>query len=352
MLAWVFAMLIGLVMIYSTSSMLAESKFGSHLYFFVQQLVWTLLALGSVWVILRIDIKEYAVYSTLVMFVILVALSIVFAMPARNGAHRWLFVGPLAVQPSELFKFAMIVYLAFSLSNPKRDLSRLKQLLFPYVPLVGLGLLLILAEPDLGSTIVILATALVMFYLGGARMKHLAFALLPSAGLSAFVVFVLGYKKSRILDYMTALADPLQGSYQAKQAALTFGAGGMFGTGIGEGSQKLFFLPYPHTDFVFAAIGEEVGFVGLIVILALLFYIIWRGLHIASAQPDRFGFLLASGMTLSLFISIAVNIGVVTSLLPVTGLPLPFLSYGGSSLLVSSAAIGVLLNLSRRMVRT
>ncbi|UCC45057.1 MAG: FtsW/RodA/SpoVE family cell cycle protein, partial [Candidatus Zixiibacteriota bacterium] len=161
-------------------------------------------------------------------------------------------------------------------------------------------------------------------------------------------VFVLGYKKARIMDYLSSIFDPLQGSYQVKQAALTLGSGGLLGTGLGEGRQKLFFLPYPHTDFIFAATGEEVGLFGLLLILGLMGFILWRGWSIALRQPDRFGFLLAGGMTWAIFVSMAVNIGVVTALLPVTGLPLPFFSYGGSSLLVSSAAVGVLLNLSRR----
>jgi cell division protein FtsW len=238
------------------------------------------------------------------------------------------------------------------LANPRRDLTDLKQLLLPYLPLVAIGLGLILLEPDLGSTIVISITVIGIFFLAGARLKHLAVAIMPLAAVGTAVVFVIGYKKDRILDFMAAIVDPLMGSYQAKQAALTLGAGGWLGVGLGEGRQKLFFLPYPHTDFIFAASGEEVGLVGLMIILTALFVILWRGLKISYAQPDKFGYLLAAGMTLSLFVNIAVNIGVVTSLLPVTGLPLPFISYGGSSLLMSSAAVGVLLNLSRRMVRS
>jgi len=337
-------------MIYSTSSIIAESRFGSHLYFFRQQLLWALLSVLLVVVISRLDLKRVAVYSVPALLLTLVALALVFLMPARNDAHRWLMLGPLTFQPSEVFKFVLVIYLAFSLSNRKRDIADLRQLLIPYAPLVGIGLLLILIEPDLGSTVVIFATVLGIFFLAGARMKHLMTAFLPPAAAASAVVFVLGYKKDRILDYLAAIADPLQGSYQAKQAALTLGAGGLLGTGLGEGRQKLFFLPYPHTDFIFAATGEEVGLFGLLVILGLLFYILKRGLKIAYAQPDRFGYLLASGVTLSLFINVAVNVSVVTSLLPVTGLPLPFISYGGSSLLMSSAAIGVLLNLSRRTV--
>ncbi|UCD64702.1 MAG: putative lipid II flippase FtsW [Candidatus Zixiibacteriota bacterium] len=346
---YVLLVLVGLVMVYSVSSMMAESRFGSHLFFLKSQLMWAVLSAAVMAFVCRIDLKKWSVYSAPALLAVLLLLALVFLMPARNGAHRWLVVGPLTAQPSELFKFVMIVYLAFSLSNQKRNIGELRQLLLPYVPMIGLGLLLVVLEPDLGTTIVIFLTALGMFFLAGARMKHLLAGIVPLAGTAAFIVFGLGYNKKRILDYLSSVQDPLQGSYQVKQAALTLGSGGILGTGLGEGRQKLFFLPYPHTDFVFAAIGEEVGMLGLLVILAALFFILWRGLKIASHQPDRFGYLLASGMVLSLFIAIAINLGVVTALLPVTGLPLPFLSYGGSSLLVSSTAVAVLLNLSRRV---
>jgi cell division protein FtsW len=258
-------------------------------------------------------------------------------------------LGPLTLQPSELFRFLMIVYLAFSLANPRRDITQLKDLLIPYVPILAVGLGLIMLEPDLGTTLVLVVTAAGIFFLAGARLRHLLYAAAPAALAGMVMVFGLGYKKARVLDYLSAIRDPLAGGYQVKQAALTLGSGGLFGVGLGDGRQKLFFLPYPHTDFIFASIGEEVGFIGLMVVLAGLAFIIIRGLKIAAHQPDRFGYLLAAGMTWSLFVNIAINIGVVTALLPVTGLALPFLSYGGSSLLISSACIGVLLNLSRRV---
>jgi len=350
-LGYVLMLLAGLVMIYSTSSILAESRFGSQLYFLSHQLVWALISLVAIYFILKIDLKKFAIYSAPAILLILVLLAMVFFMPARNGAQRWLFLGPVSFQPSEIFKFLIVFYLAFSLSNPKRDITNLKQVLYPYVPLIGLGLVLILLEPDLGSTIVILITTLGIFFVAGARIKHLLMATLPQAALGLLVVFAFGYKKARILDYLSAVKDPLQGSYHLKQAVLTLGSGGVMGTGLGEGRQKLFFLPYPHTDFIFAGIGEEIGLLGLLVILGGLFYILRRGLKIAAGQPDKFGFLLAVGMTWSLFVNMAVNLGVVTGLLPVTGLALPFLSYGGSSLLMCSAAIGVLLNLSGRVAR-
>ena len=346
--AYLLTIMVGLVMVYSTSSMLAESRFGSHLFFLRHQLMWAVISIGAMFLILKMNLERLAIYSAPGLLLTLLLLSLVFLMPARNGSHRWLFLGPITVQPSEMFRFLMIVYLAFSLANPKRDITQLKKLIFPYAPIIGLGLALILAEPDLGSTIVIFLTAVGIFFLAGARVRHLLTAALPLTGLASFVVFVIGYKKDRVLTYLSSVLDPLQGSYQLKQAALTLGSGGIFGTGLGEGRQKLFFLPYPHTDFIFASTGEEVGFIGLLVLLGLLFFLLYKGFKIASMQPDKFGFLLAAGMTWSLFVNIAINIGVVTGLLPVTGLPLPFISYGGSSLLMSSCSIAVLLNLSRR----
>ena len=191
-------------------------------------------------------------------------------------------------------------------------------------------------------------TVLIIFYLAGLRLIHLAALLLPLVGLVSIMVFIVGYKKPRVMDYLSAVGDPLSGSYQIKQAVLALGAGGLFGAGLGNGRQKLFFLPYPHTDFIFASIGEELGFIGLLVILGLFGIIIWRGTKIARYQPDQFGFLLAMGIVASIFTATVINIGVVTSLLPTTGIPLPFLSYGGSALVVSVVSIAALLNLSRR----
>lgn len=340
--------LFGLIMVYSTSSLLAEERFGSHLYFFKRQLMWLALSAALVAIVIRVDLKWLSAYSPMIVFGAIVALALVFIMPARNGSQRWLFFGPLTVQPSEFARLAVVYYLAFSLSLANHDLRDYRLLLVPYLPIIGTMLVLILLEPDLGTALTMGLTALALFFMAGARLFHLIAGLAPLATAGAFLVFVIGYKADRIKTYLAALSDPLSGSYQVKQAILTLGAGGIGGVGLGDGRQKHFFLPYPHTDFVFAAIGEEVGFIGLTLALALFLLILYRGLKIASYQPDRFGYLLASGITLGLFFNIAINIGVVTSLLPTTGLPLPLLSYGGSSLLVTLLSIGALLNLSRR----
>lgn len=338
----------GMVMVYSSSSVMAESRFGSNLFFLKRQFIWLILGSLAGYIVYKIDLKKLSAYSVPLLFLTIMLLAMVFLMPARNGSHRWLFIGPFSLQPSELFKLAVILYLAFSLSQKKRDITQWKQFLYPYGPFIAIGLALIILEPGLGSAITISLTVLIIFFLAGVRMYHLAIFILPITSLVAFMVFVLGYKSARVFDYLDAVKSPLDGSYQVKQAVLTLGAGGLFGSGLGNGRQKLFFLPYPHTDFVFASIGEEVGFVGLAVILLLFYIIIFRGIKIARYQPDRFGYLLAMGVTASIFISVFVNICVVTALLPTTGIPLPLISYGGTSLLISICSIAVLLNLSRR----
>ncbi len=335
-------------MIYSSSSVMAESRFDGQLFFIKRQIMWLIIGLAASVVILKADLKKLSVYSVPVLFAMIVLLAAVFVMPARNGSHRWIFLGPFSLQPSELFKLVVIFYLAFSLSKRNKEIATWKEFLIPYAPLIGSGLLLIIFEPGLGSAIVISLTVLVIFFLSGLRMKYLAALVFPLISLGIFLVIVLGYKKQRVIDYLTAFKDPLEGSYQIKQAALTLGAGGIFGSGFGDGRQKMFFLPYPHTDFIFASIGEELGFIGLAAILVLFFVIIARGLAIAKYQPDRFGYLLATGITASLAVSVIINVGVVTSVLPTTGIPLPLMSYGGTSLLVSICSIAVLLNLSRR----
>ncbi len=340
--------IIGAIMVYSTSSLLAEQRFGSHLFFIKRQLLWLAVSAGLMGLVMKADLKRLGQYTPLAIVAIIIALALVFVMPARNGSHRWLFLGPFAVQPSELAKIVLLYYLAYSFSRADSDISDYRKSLLPHAPLVGLMVLLIMFEPDLGTVIVLGLTTMSMLYLAGARLLHLATAVAPLALAGAVMVFGFGHKIGRIKTYLASLSDPLAGSYQVKQAILTFGAGGFWGAGLGDGIQKHFFLPYPHTDFIFAAAGEELGFIGLSVALALYLLVLYRGLKIASYQPDRFGYLLASGITMLLFFNIAINIGVVTSLIPTTGLPLPLMSYGGSSLLVSLLGIAILLNLSRR----
>jgi len=346
--AAVFLVIIGLVTVYSASSLIARESFNSQFHFLYKQAIFLLLGILIALVVIRLDLKRLAPYSVPIVFICIALLAAVFAFPSRNDAHRWINIGPFTIQPSELFKLAIIYYLAFSLSQKKRNIEDWRQLVFPYAPLIGSGILLIIFEPGLGSALTITATVIVILFLAGMRLYHLALFTVPLGAVATFLIFIYGYKKARVLDYLSAIQDPLAGSFQVKQAILAMGAGGLYGAGLGNGRQKMFFLPYPYTDFIYASIGEEFGFIGLCIILLLFAIIVWRGIHIALYQPDRFGFLLAMGVTASIMIAVVINVGVVTTLLPTTGIPLPLISYGGTALLVSIASIAILLNLSRR----
>ncbi len=358
LLAVSLLILIGTVMVYSSSSAIAQNamneegrKYSSHAFFLKRQVVFLILAYIVMYVAARINIEKIRQYIFPGLILSFILLIVVFFTDPIRGTHRWLSLGFATFQPSEIFKYLMIFYLAHSLSQKNRSLYTLKLYIWPYGPLILGGMLLIIFEPDLGSVLVMGATIVTLFYLAGARIKHMAYAIGGSAMAVYGVIFIAGYREGRVLDYFTWLADPMQAPHQVKQSILSIANGGILGAGLGNGVFKQFFLPEPHTDFIFASIGEELGVWGLLLTLGLFFTLIWRGLRIATGQPDKFKFLLATGLIICLAVNICINIAVVLGLIPTTGLPLPFLSYGGSSLVVSSAAIGLLLNLSRSRLR-
>ena len=345
--------LIGGVMVYSSSSAIADGndKFSGHAFFLKRQLVWLIVAYVAMFLAARVNLDNVRWMIAPALFATFALLLLVFFMPKVRETHRWISLGPIALQPSEIFKYVVIVYLAHSLSQKGRNLDDVRRYLWPYGPILGVGAILIVLEPDLGTALVMGGSVLVMLYLAGARLKHLAIAVAGSAATVSILVFVLGYKRARIDTYLASLSDPLQASHQVRQSILSLANGGVTGAGLGNGIFKQFFLPEPHTDFIFASIGEELGLIGLSATLLLLFGLIWRGLKIARRQTDRFHFLLATGLTMCLAVNMVINVAVVLGLIPTTGVTLPFLSYGGSSLAVSAAAVGVLLNLSRRRER-
>lgn len=337
---------VGVVMVYSSSHFIAEKKFDTPHFFLLRQLVWSLVALSSLFVLSRIDYHLYRkIALPLLALAFLLLVLVLFARPIK-GAHRWISFKFFQFQPSEFFKFALAVYLAHSLAKRAGRIAEWRYLLIPYAPLLLLAFLLIMREPDLGTFLTIASVTFLGLFVVGARLKHLAMLIIPLALVGAILVFGFGYKKARVADYARSFADPVEGSYQVKQAVLALGSGGLLGRGLGEGHQKMFYLPEPHTDFIFASIGEEGGFVGLGLLLFFFLVLIWRGWMIATRAPDVFGFLLAFVLTASIFVSVVLNVAVVTGLLPTTGIPLPFLSYGGSSLLVTALAIGVLQNIA------
>jgi len=345
--------LIGTVMVYSSSSAIADGsdKFSSHAFFLKRQLLWLALAFATMFVAAHINIDHFRGLIGPALIVSMLLLAVVFLTPKIRETHRWLSLGPLTFQPSELFKFVLVFYLAHSLSQKGRTLDNPRLYLWPYGAIIGLGVLLIVLEPDLGSVLILGATAIGIFFLAGARLNHIVLAVCGSSLAVYILVFVIGYKRLRVESFLASLSDPMMAPHQVKQAILSLACGGVFGVGLGDGVFKQFFLPEPHTDFIFASIGEELGLLGLMVTLVLLLGMIWRGLKIAAVQDDRFRYLLASGLTVCLAVNIIINIAVVLGMIPTTGLTLPFLSYGGSSLIMSSAAVGVLLNLSRGKAR-
>ncbi|HEU4940200.1 MAG TPA: putative lipid II flippase FtsW [Candidatus Eisenbacteria bacterium] len=345
---------LGIVMVYSSSAFLGAERFQSEYFFLKRHAVRVLLGLALLLVLARVDYHVYARFApwafgaSVVLLVVLVALG----GEGIRGANRWLSLATINVQPTELARVACVVYLARLLDRKGDRMGSFKDGVLPAVLTLGLLSVLILLQPNLGSTIALLTTGFVMLHLAGARTRHLG--LLVLCGVLAAWVQVLRhpYMMERVAAWRGLWGgsiDALGRNWQLSQSILALGSGGVLGTGPGHGLQKVFFLPDPHTDFIFAVIGEELGFVGTALVLAAYLALFLRGLKIAGSAPDRFGFLLAAGLTVNLSVYVAMNIAVVTGVIPTTGLPLPFLSYGGSALVVNLGVIGVLLNIASQM---
>jgi len=338
----------GVVMVYSASAILALEKMGSTTFFAKRQAIWAIISLCLILVLTKVDYHRFEKLSPFVLLVSLSLLVAVLFVPSTRGASRWIKLGPATFQPSEFFKYALILFMAYSLSKKKDQIRELRFVILPYFVILGIASLLILKQPHLGAVLLLSTIVLGMLFVARAKIRHLLLIIVPVA-LSVFIlVFFVGYKRARVDDYLKSLENPLEGGYQMKQSVLALSSGEILGNGPGEGKAKLFFLPEPHTDFIFATIGEELGFVGSSAILILFFLLIARGMSIARGAPDDFGYLLAFGITFCIFVGVLINAGVVVGLLPTTGLPMPFLSYGGSSLIFTAAGIGILLNISRQ----
>ena len=338
----------GTVMVYSASAILADERFGSSTFFIKKQILWAGISLFLIFILTKVDYHKYEKYANLFLLFSLISLvAVLFSQPIKE-ATRWIRLGPVVFQPSELFKYALVLFMAHSLSKRKNKIKNFKYVLLPYFLVLGIASFLIIKQPHLGAILSVSIIFLVMLFVAGTKVKHILVISAPVVAAIFILVFGFGYKKQRVVDYLQFIRNPLEGSYQMKQSVLGLGAGEILGAGLGEGKQKLFFLPEPHTDFIFATIGEEGGFLICTSIMVLFFILALRGLSIANRAPDNFGFFLALGITSCIFVCVLINAGVVVGLLPTTGIPMPFLSYGGSSLIFSSMGIGVLLNISRQ----
>ncbi|MFC3882672.1 stage V sporulation protein E [Bacillus songklensis] len=341
---------IGLVMVYSASAVWATYKFDDSFFFAKRQMLFAGLGVIAMFVIMNIDYwtwRTWAKVILIVCFVLLVLVLIPGVGLVRNGSQSWIGVGAFSIQPSEFMKFAMIAFLAKYLSENQKKITSFKQGLMPSLSLVFLAFGIIMMQPDLGTGTVMVGTCVVMIFVSGARVSH--FMWLGLLGAGGFVALVLSapYRIKRITSFLNPWEDPLGSGFQIIQSLYAIGPGGLLGLGLGQSRQKFFYLPEPQTDFIFAILAEELGFIGGSLVLLLFALLLWRGVRIALGAPDLYGSFLAIGIISMIAIQVTINIGVVTGLMPVTGITLPFLSYGGSSLTLMLAGVGVLLNVSR-----
>ena len=348
-----FLVLSGLGLIYSTSSVYSVQQYGNQYHFLSRQFLYACLGFtvlaAFAWTDYR-TLRSLTFPLLLVSAVLLLLLWVPGMGKTVRGARRWLDLGVAGFQPSELAKVALVLFLADRLSTRKglRAIRRFSGYALAWVaPVVFLGL--VLATRDLGSAVILGAAAFVIFFLAGARVRDLGLTL--AAGLAGVFLFCLeGYRMQRLLTYRDPWADPYGSGYQLIQSFLSLGRGGVLGVGFGNGTEKLFYLPDAHTDFIFAVVGEELGLVGCCFFLALFLAFLVIGVRIALRAPDRFGALAAAGLTFLVGMQVMVNVGVVLGLLPTKGLALPFLSYGGSALLTNLMAVGILISVDRRGV--
>lgn len=342
--------LIGVIMVFSASAVVAEDRFHDAGYFLKRQLAWVIGGLVLLHLASRIDYEVWrrAALPGLSVCVLLLVLVLVPMFGTEvNGARRWFRVGPVSVQPSEIAKVAIIFYLAAYLARKEHRLSEFGRGVLPPLIIVGGVAALLLAQPDLGTAVVLGIVAWTLLYLAGARLVHLMGLMAAALPVGAMLLLSAEYRRARVLSFLDPWEHQMTSGYQLVQSFLALGNGGVAGVGLGEGKQKLFFLPEAHADFVLALIGEELGLVGTTVILLLFVGLVVRGCLVAAGTQDRFGYYLALGITLLVGTQALINACVVTGLLPTKGLTLPFVSYGGSSMMMSLFAIGVLMNISR-----
>ncbi|MDZ5470700.1 stage V sporulation protein E [Bacillus sp. 31A1R] len=341
---------VGLIMVYSASAVWAEYKFNDSFFFAKRQMLFAGVGIFAMFFIMNIDYwtwRKFAKVILIVCFVLLVLVLIPGIGNVRNGSRSWIGVGAFSIQPSEFMKLAMIAFLAKYLSENQKKITSFRKGLVPSLGLVFLAFGMIMLQPDLGTGTVMVGTCVVMIFIAGAKISH--FVGLGMLGVLGFVGLVISapYRIKRITSFLDPWQDPLGSGFQIIQSLYAIGPGGLFGLGLGQSRQKFFYLPEPQTDFIFAILAEELGFIGGSFVLLLFSLLLWRGIRIALGAPDLFGSFLAVGIIAMVAIQVMINIGVVTGLMPVTGITLPFLSYGGSSLTLMLMAIGVLLNISR-----
>lgn len=342
---------IGIVMVYSASSALALKKFGSDYYFLKRQALFSLFGIVALVLCSHVPFKAYRILTypiLLLAMALLAAVQISGLGLSAGGSLRWLRMGPFSFQPSEFARLAMVIYLAYSMSKKQEIIKDFYVGFMPHVIVLAMFTVLIFMQPDFGSVVILGAVTWMMLFVGGVRLLHLLSALLLVLPVAYYFMINAEYRIRRIVSFLDPWQYPTDEGYQIVHSLMAFGTGGIWGTGIGKGYQKLFYLPEPHTDFIFSVIGEELGLWGVMFILAIYVLILWRGIRIARSSNDTFGTYLATGIIATITLQVCVNMGVTLGLLPTKGLTLPFLSYGGTSLLINMASIGILMNIGAK----
>ncbi|MBU3159004.1 stage V sporulation protein E [Clostridium frigoris] len=339
---------IGVVMVYSASSYYAAFKFNDPEYFLKKQLMWAVV--GSIFMVVAIKIDYHIIkkYTGIIMLITMALLLIVLAFPAVNGAKRWIPLGFANIQPSEIAKYTVVLFMAKSLERKGEKVKEFFKGICPYLLVSGFYAGLVLLGSNLSIAAVIMIVTVIILFAVGAKISHL-FAIGSSLVAAVGALTILEpYRLARLMNFRDPFADSQGKGYQLVQSLLALGSGGVTGAGIGQSRQKCLYIPEPHTDFIFAIIGEELGLIGCAFIMLLFVIFVWRGIKTAVTSKDMYGTILGIGITSVIAIQAVINIAVVTGSMPVTGVPLPFISYGGSALLFNMVAMGVLLNLSRQ----
>jgi len=359
---WLFGVtlalcLLGAVMIFSASAVTAEHQYGRPYIFLVRQAAWLILGIFGMFALMRTDyrrLREPGVVCTAVCVVLLMLIG-TFFLDKSHATHRWIKFGPVGIQPSELAKLAIILYLAWFLDLKRRNAAAMEfskddflQTILPAVGPILLFVLLIVAQPDLGTSVDIVLIATAILFVAGLSWKWLVVGAATALPVLYLLISHVSYRQARLMAFLNPDSDPLGSGFQLLQSLIAVGSGGFTGVGLMESKQKLFYLPEAHTDFIYAVICEELGFIGAILVIALFGVYAWRGLRAAFTAPDGFGRLLALGITAMVLSQALINFVVVLGMVPTKGIPLPFVSYGGSSLLVMLLATGVLLNISQQ----
>ena len=352
---WLFAVtmllvFVGLVMVFSASAVMARERFGSPYAFLSKQLIWAVAGLMAMLVTMRVDFRRYKHPALVFSFMGITTLLLisVFFLDRSHNTHRWIHAGGFSFQPSELAKPVLILFLAYFLESRANTMDDVRNTLVPAATPILMFLGLIVLEPDLGTAIACAGIAACILYVAGMRMRYFGYAFAASLPALYILIFHVAWRRDRILAFLNPYADRQKTGFHIIQSLIAVGTGGVTGLGLMEGKQKLFYLPEPHTDFIFAVTAEELGLVGALIVVTLFAIFLWRGMRASWRTEDMFGRYLAVGITSMVVMQAFINISVVLGMMPTKGIPLPLVSYGGASLVVTLACIGVLLNITKQ----